>query len=308
MRRTRLGARDASMLGLGMMGLEPLDDAQVRELFGTARELGVDVFDHADIYGSEWHACERRFGEALRLAPSERDAIVIQSKCGIQRDVGGFDFSAEHIVRQVEGSLEALRTDRLDVLLLHRPDALVEPEEVARAFAELERSGKVRAFGVSNHTPAQIELLRSAVRQPLIADQVQFGLGHAGLVAQGVAANMEGLPQSEMRDGGLVDWSRLNGVRLQAWSPFRRGFFAGSLFDRDAPKALRQALQRVADVHGLTPSSVAAAWIARHPAEIQTIVGTTRPERLREAAAGIDVRLSRAEWYELLAAAGYTIP
>ncbi|WP_241898612.1 MULTISPECIES: aldo/keto reductase [unclassified Leucobacter] len=296
------------MLGLGMMGLEPLEDSQVRELFGTARELGVDVFDHADIYGSEWHACERRFGDALRLGAAERDAIAIQSKCGIQRDAHGFDFSAEHIVRQVDGSLEALRTDRLDVLLLHRPDALVEPDEVARAFDTLEAAGKVLAFGVSNHTPGQIELLRSAVRQPLIANQVQFGLGHAGLVAQGVAANMEGVAQSSVRDGGLVDWARLNGVRLQAWSPFRRGFFEGSLFDDGAPSALRDALARVGAAHGLTPSGVAAAWIARHPAEIQTIVGTIRPERLREAAAGVDAQLSRSEWYELFGAAGYEIP
>lgn len=296
------------MLGLGMMGLESLEDSQVRELFGTARELGVDVFDHADIYGSEWHACERRFGDALRLGAAERDAIAIQSKCGIQRDVGGFDFSAEHIVRQVEGSLEALRTDRLDVLLLHRPDALVEPDEVARAFDTLEAAGKVLEFGVSNHTPGQIELLRSAVRQPLIANQVQLGLGHAGLVAQGVAANMEGAAQSSVRDGGLVDWARLNGVRLQAWSPFRRGFFEGSLFDDGAPGSLRDALARVGAAHGLTPSGVAAAWIARHPAEIQTIVGTTRPERLREAAAGVDAQLSRSEWYELFGAAGYEIP
>lgn len=308
MRKTRLGMRDASMLGLGMMGIEPLGDAEIRELFGTARALGVDVFDHADIYGSEWHACERRFGEALRLAPDERDAIVIQSKCGIRRDAHGFDFSAEHIVRQVEGSLSALRTDRLDVLLLHRPDALVEPDEVARAFDALESAGKVVAFGVSNHTPGQIELLRSAVRQPLVADQVQFGLGHAGLVAQGIAANMEGVAQSAVRDGGLVEWARLNGVRLQAWSPFRRGFFAGSLFDDGAPSALRDALARVGTAHGLTASGTATAWIARHPAEIQTVVGTTRPERLREAAAGIDARLSRSEWYELLGAAGYTIP
>src|SRR6218665_1317477 len=188
-------------IGLGMMRIDTLDAAGIRDLYKGTREAGVTLFDHADIYGDEMHDCERRFGTALRLTAAEREEIVIQTKCGIRTDAPGFDFSAEYIVAQAEGSLRALQTDYLDVLLLHRPDTLVEPEEVARAFDELESAGKVRAFGVSNHTVGQMELLRTAVRQPLSTNQVQFGLGHAALVAQGIAANMEGTPQSSDRDG-----------------------------------------------------------------------------------------------------------
>lgn len=303
-----MGDEAASRIGLGMMRIDELDDAQIRELYAGAREAGVTLFDHADIYGGEWHGCERRFGEALRLSPAERDEIVIQSKCGIRIDAPGFDFSAQHIVRQVEGSLRALGTDYLDLLLLHRPDTLVEPEEVARAFERLEAAGKVRAFGVSNHTSGQIELLRTAVRQPLAVNQVQFGLGHAALVAQGVAANMAGSPQSSDRDGGLLDYARVHGITLQAWSPFQRGFFEGSIFDHPELAELQAGLARLAEHYGTTPTAIATAWITRHPARMQVILGTTRASRVAESVTGAGIALTRAEWYGLFEAAGYTIP
>ncbi|MBA8793353.1 putative oxidoreductase [Friedmanniella endophytica] len=308
MKTQKLGTTDrtVSAVVVGMMRTAEMEDRAIDELVGTAREVGIDVFDHADIYGGEPHRAEQRWGEAVHLSPADREAIVIQSKVGIRS--GFFDFSAEHILDSVDRSLAALRTDYLDVLLLHRPDALVEPEEVARAFDTLQQAGKVREFGVSNHTPGQIELLRTAVRQPLVANQVQVSITHAPIIASGVAANMQGLDQSVSRDNGLLDHARLNNITLQAWSPFQKGFFDGVfLGDPELPE-LNQALDEIAEAHGVTPTGIAVAWITRHPADIQVVLGTTNPGRVRESAAGSDVRLSRPEWYRLFTAAGYTLP
>lgn len=299
--------RDVSSVVLGLMRIAQMDDAEIRKLYDTAREVGITVFDHADIYGGERHRCEERFGQAISLSPSEREAILIQSKVGIRR--GWFDFSREHILRTVDESLAALKTDYLDVLLLHRPDALVEPEEVAEAFDTLEAAGKVRQFGVSNHTPGQIELLKSVVRQPLRYNQVQLSITHANLIAQGVAANMDGSDQSISRDMGLIDYSRLNGMMLQAWSPFQKGFFDGVFVgDRESHPALNDELDRLAKAYGVTPTGIAVAWITRHPANIQVVLGTTKPQRVRECAAGSDVTLTREEWYSLFRAAGHIVP
>jgi predicted oxidoreductase len=227
--------RSVSSVVLGLMRINKMSDAEIQTLFGTARDAGIDVFDHADIYGGERHFCEKRFGEAISLSAAEREAIVIQSKVGIRK--GYFDFSKEHILATVDESLAALKTDYLDVLLLHRPDTLVEPEDVAAAFDTLHAAGKVRNFGVSNHTPGQIELLKTAIKQPLMANQVQLSITHAPLIAQGIAANMAGLDQSISRDVGLLDYSRLNGMMLQAWSPFQKGFFDGVFIgDKDFPE------------------------------------------------------------------------
>ncbi|BDZ61637.1 hypothetical protein GCM10025873_14280 [Demequina sediminis] len=212
---------------LGLMRIQDKTDDEVRTLVRTALDAGINFMDHADIYGSSMHGCERRFAEAMRLTPSEREAMTIQSKAGIVKDGPYFDFSYERIVGQVEGSLSALGTDYLDILLLHRPDALVEPEEVARAFDELHAAGKVRHFGVSNHTPGQIELLRRHVRQPIVANQIQLSVTHAPSIASGVAANMGDLDQSIDRDNGMVDYCRLHDITLQAWSPSSRASSTG---------------------------------------------------------------------------------
>jgi predicted oxidoreductase len=297
----------ASNIVLGLMRIEPLDDEQLRRLVRTARDEGITVFDHADIYGAERHACERRFGDAGAVPAAERDQVVIQSKVGIRQ--GYFDFSREHILRTVDESLEALRTDYLDLLLLHRPDTLVEPEEVAAAFDELEQAGKVRAFGVSNHTPGQIELLKRWVRQPLVANQVQLSITHAPLIAQGVAANMAGLDQSIVRDDGLLDYSRLHDITLQAWSPFQKGFFDGVfLGDREQYAELNDAIDELAAAYGVTPTAIAVAWITRHPARMQVVLGTTNEQRVRDAAAGSEIPLTREEWYRLFRAAGHILP
>ncbi|WP_027286778.1 aldo/keto reductase [Ruania albidiflava] len=293
---------------LGLMRIAQRSDEQIRELVAAAREVGIDFFDHADIYGGAPHACERRFGEALRLSSAEREQVTIQSKCGIVPDGPYFDFSSAHIVDSVHGSLAALGTDYLDLLLLHRPDALVEPDEVARAFDELAAAGKVRYFGVSNHTPAQIELLRASLDQPLVVNQLQLSLPHAPMVAQGLAANMTGLDQSLQRDGGVLDYCRLHQITVQAWSPFQagqgRGVFLGS---PDYPE-LNAVIDRLAAGYGVAPEAIATAWITRHPAQMQVVLGTTTPARVRAAAEGSDLPLTRPEWYELARAAGHHVP
>lgn len=299
--------RTVSSVILGLMRIVKMSNAEISKLVGTARDVGVNVFDHADIYGGERHRCETRFGEAVTFTAAEREAVVIQSKAGIRE--GFFDFSEEHILAAVDGSLAALRTDYLDLLLLHRPDTLVEPEQVASAFDKLQAAGKVRHFGVSNQTPGQIELLKTAVKQPLVVNQVQLSITHAPLIAQGVAANMAGLGQSISRDHGLLDYSRLNGMMLQAWSPFQKGFFDGVfLGDRENFAELNDAIDELADAYGVTPTGIAVAWITRHPANIQVVLGTTKPDRVTEAAAGSAVPLTREEWYRLFTAAGHVLP
>lgn len=298
---------DVSSIILGMMRIANMGNGEIQQLVGGARDAGVTFIDHADIYGGAPHRCEARFGEAISLTAAEREKLVIQSKVGIRK--GFFDFSAEHILASVDQSLAALKTDYMDVLLLHRPDSLVEPEEVAAAFDTLKSAGKVRHFGVSNHTPGQVELLKTAVTQPLIVNQVQLSITHAPLIASGVAANMAGLDQSIDRDNGLLDYSRINGMMLQAWSPFQKGFFDGVfLDDRENFGDLNDAIDELAKAYGVTPTGIAVAWITRHPAKIQVVLGTTKPERVVEAAAGSSVSLTREEWYRLFRAAGHTVP
>ncbi|MBO0899015.1 aldo/keto reductase [Cellulomonas sp. zg-ZUI22] len=294
---------------LGLMRIAEKSDDEIRELVRTARDAGIDFVDHADVYGREKHECERRFADAMALTPSQRDEITIQTKCGIVPEGPYFDFSYEHIMTSVEGSLQALRTDHVDVLLLHRPDALVEPDEVARAFDELEAAGKVRAFGVSNHTPRQIDLLKRSVRQPLVANQVQLSITHAALVAQGVAGNMVAEDQSVTRDGGgLLDYCRLNDITVQAWSPFQAGFFTGTFLGSPEYPELNAVIDRLAAQYDVPPIAIATAWITRHPAQMQVVLGTTTPERVAGAALGSDLPLTRAEWYELFRAAGHIVP
>jgi len=294
---------------LGVMRIADKSDDEIRALVSAARDAGIDFFDHADVYGTRTHECEERFAKALRLSPAERAELTIQTKAGIVREGPYFDFSYERIVSSVEGSLRALQTDYIDILLLHRPDALVEPEEVARAFAELEDSGKVRAFGVSNHTPRQIALLKTAVAQPIVANQLQLSITYAPIVAQGVATTMHRLDQSVTLDGGgILDYCRINHITVQAWSPFQAGFFTGVFLDHPQYPELNAAIDRLAAHYDVTPIAIATAWITRHPAQMQVVLGTTTPQRVTDAATGSDIPLTRAEWYELFKAAGYTVP
>ncbi|RJN32501.1 aldo/keto reductase [Nesterenkonia natronophila] len=311
MRRISLGPAGTPVPNVvaGMMRIRDKSDQEIRELYRTAREEGVDFFDHADIYGGDRHLCELRFSAALQLSPGERDEVVLQTKTGILTDGPYYDSSYEHIVSSVEESLRALSTDYVDVLLIHRPDALVEPNEVARAFDHLESSGKVRSFGVSNHTPRQIDLLKTTVRQPIVANQVQLSLAHSTIIAQGIAANLQGRPDSVTLDGGgMVDYCRIHDITLQAWSPFQKGVGQGVFLGADDFPELNAELDRLASAYGVSPLAVATAWITRHPAGMQVVLGTTTPQRVVDAAAGSDLPLTRQEWYGLLRAAGYHVP
>ena len=292
----------------GVMRIQDKSDAEVRALYDASLAAGIDFFDHADIYGSSTHGCERRFAEALKLTPSQRSEITLQTKAGIVPSGSYFDFSYGHIIEAVDGSLKALETDYIDILLLHRPDALVEPEEVAKAFDDLQAAGKVRAFGVSNHTPGQIELLKRYVRQPLVANQLQLSITHAPIIAQGVAMNMAALEQSLSRDLGVLDYCRLHDITVQAWSPFQAGFFTGVFLGNPDYPELNAVIDRLAAAYDVPAEAIATAWITRHPARMQVVLGTTTPERVTASAKGADVELTRPEWYELYRAAGYLVP
>jgi predicted oxidoreductase len=292
---------------LGLMRIEPLSNTEIRALVGAAIDTGITFFDHADVYGNSTHGCERRFGDAVTLSTAERAAVTIQSKVGIRS--GFWDYSSAHILRSVDESLAALQTDYLDLLLLHRPDALVEPGEVAEAFDVLHSAGKVRQFGVSNHTPGQIELLAASLNQPLVVNQVQLSITHAPLIAAGVSVNMAGLDQSIDRDNGILDYCRLKGITLQAWSPFQKGFFDGVfLGDRQNYAELNDVIDELARIYDVPPAAIAVAWITRHPANMQVVLGTTNIDRMRDSAAGSDVPLTRPEWYRLFTAAGHVLP
>lgn len=290
-------------IALGCMRISEMPVGDVCGLIETSLELGINFFDHADIYGAG--KSEEIFAKAVRELSLKREDLLIQSKCGI-RD-GFFDFSAEHIVTSVDGILKRLDTDYIDALLLHRPDTLMEPEEVAEAFDTLYKEGKVRHFGVSNQNPLQIELLNHYVRQPLVFNQLQLSLMRTGMIDAGLNVNMK-VPASVDHDGSILDFCRLNAITIQAWSPFQYGFFEGVFVGNDKFPELNGALDRLAEKYETTASAVAVAWILRHPARIQTIIGTTKSHRVREMAEASKFRLTREEWYELYRAAGNILP
>lgn len=288
----------------GCMRLGDLNGQELNHFIHAALEHGANYFDHADIYGGG--ACEEHFGSVLHRDPSiQREKLILQSKCGIQR--GYYDSSKEHILRSVDGILKRLQTDYLDVLLIHRPDALTEPEEVASALDELERSGKVRYFGVSNHKPMQIELLRRYVRQPLVINQLQFSIPVSSMVSSGMEVNMETAGAVD-RDGSVLDYSRLNDMTIQAWSPFQSPNWSGCFFGDNRYEKLNQELEELATQYGVSTTTIAAAWILRHPAAMQLITGTAKESRLTEIIHAGNIQLTRQEWYKLYLAAGHILP
>ena len=293
----------ASAISLGCMRMAKLDEKSVDAIMDTAFENGINYFDHADIYGKG--NSEVLFGKYLARHAGIRDKIFIQTKCAIHD--GQYDFSKEHIIRSVEGSLSRLGVDYVDALLLHRPDTLMEPEEVAEAFDVLHSSGKVRHFGVSNHNPIQIELLKTAVKHPLGINQLQLSVTEAGMIISGMNANMKNA-DSVMHDGSVLEYSRIKNMTIQAWSPFQYGFFKGTFIDNEEFPELNAKLAEIAEKYGISKTGVAAAWILRHPANMQVIAGTMNPEHLREICGGADVTLTRSEWYEIYRAAGHCLP
>jgi predicted oxidoreductase len=311
MQTYRLGTSDlnVSRIGYGCMQIggawddTPLTDSiheSALRSVKTALDAGINFFDHADIYCNG--KSEEVFADLWTDAPHLRQQIYLQTKCGIRfGPPHRFDFSHEHILNSVEGSLRRLKTDYVDVLLLHRPDPLVEPEEVARAFDELQQSGKVRWFGVSNHTPAQMELLRKFLNQPIIANQVEFNLIHTHMLDEGIVFNQNNPKLS--RNEGTIEYCRLHNITLQAWSPVASGkLTGGGNTDGEHVQNTAELVAEMAQEKGVSPDAILIAWILRHPARIQPLPGTTKPDRILAACEGEDVTLTREEWYRLFTA------
>jgi len=297
------GVMSVSEISLGCMRIAELPVNEASLLIDTALDEGIDFFDHADIYGGG--KSEEVFAQAVGMCPSVREKLIIQTKCGIRQ--GFFDFSREHILNSVDGSLKRLRTDYIDVLLLHRPDTLMEPEEVAEAFSVLHSSGKVRCFGVSNQNPMQIELLAKYLNQKIIVNQLQLSITNTGIIDSGLNVNMK-IDRSIDRDGSVLEYCRLKDITIQAWSPFQFGFFDGVFLDNDKFPELNEKINKIAAIKGVPNTAIAIAWILRHPAKIQPIVGTTNPRRLKDICKASQVELSRQEWYSIYLAAGNSLP
>ena len=288
---------------VGCMRMDELKAAEAETFVQTALDLGANFFDHADIYGGG--ECERIFARAAKLNDDRREKVFLQSKCGIRK--GLFDFSKEHILKSVDGILERLDTDYLDMLLVHRPDALMEPEEVAEAFDHLLNTGKVRRFGVSNQSPMQMALLQKFMSQKILANQLQLSITNSGMIRSGINVNMENASSLD-HDGEVLNYCRLNDVTIQAWSPFQYGMFEGVFLGNPKFPELNQKIDEIAARYGVSNTTITTAWILRHPANMQMISGTMSTSRLKQICQACDITLTREEWYEIYRAAGNELP
>ncbi len=300
------GPEKASRIILGCMRMPALSTEDAAKMIETAVDLGINFFDHATCYGDG--EAETRFGDALKLTNIKREDLIIQSKCGLRFDKQIFDWRKANIIESVDGILKRLKMEYLDTLLLHRPDLLFEPEQVAAAFDELEKAGKVRHFGVSNTTPMQIELLKKCVKQPLKINQLQLSLEQSQLIDQGLYMNNKTTDMSFMRDGSALDYCRLNDITIQAWSPLQQGMFGGMFIDNPDFPELNEVLGELAEKYGVTKAAIAIAWILRHPAKIQVIAGTMNPTHLKEMVEADKVELTHEEWYKLYLSSGKFLP
>ncbi len=289
-------------VAVGCMRISNMNKKQVSEFIDTALQNGANFFDHADIYGGG--QSETVFGDAIKGMP--REDFIIQTKCGI---VPGkmFDFSYNHIVNSVEGSLKRLGTDYIDLLLLHRPDALMEPEEIAKAFDYLKSSGKVRHFGVSNQNPYQIKLLQKYLDMPICANQLQLSIMHTPMIDAGINVNMYN-ESALNRDGGVLDFCRLENITIQPWSPMQYGFFEGCFVDNEKFPKLNAVLEKLSNKYGVTKTTISIAWLLRHPAKMQVVTGTTNAGRLKDSFKASEITLTREEWYEIYKSAGNILP
>lgn len=294
---------EVPLVAVGCMRINSLSVKAAEKFIQTALDLNANFFDHADIYGDG--ACEEIFSQAIHMNESVREQIILQSKCGIRQNM--FDFSKEHILKSVDGILTRLKTDYLDILLLHRPDALVEPGEVAEAFDLLQESGKVRYFGVSNQKPMQIELLRKYLHQPIVANQLQLSITNATMISNGINVNMENSSAVD-RDGSVLDYCRLHAITIQPWSPFLYGFFEGVFLGSEKFPELNKKIDEIAKRYNVSNTTIALAWILRHPANMQPIIGTMNVERLKDCCQAADIMLTREEWYEIYLSAGNLLP
>lgn len=300
------GLENVSRLILGCMRMPDLSIDKAAEMVKTSMDLGIDFFDNATCYTDG--VAEERFGEAWTKAGIARDRFILQTKCGLCFDRNEFDWRRETILSSVDDSLRRMKTDYLDILLLHRPDLLYEPEEVAAAFDALEKSGKVRHFGVSNVPPMMLEVLKHTVKQPLIINQLQLSLEQSQLIDAAFYMNNLTTERSIDRDNGLLDYCRLHNITIQAWSPLQYGMFGGCFIDDPKYPELNATLAELAEKYHVTKSAIALAWILRHPAQMQVIVGTMNPRHLEESAAATQVSLTHHEWYQLYLAAGKFLP
>lgn len=300
------GLHNVSRLILGCMRMPALSAKEAAKMIQTAYDLGINFVDHATCYGNG--EAETRFGEAMAETSVKREDLIIQSKCGLRFDKQIFDWRKSGIIESVDGILKRLRIEYLDVLLLHRPDLLYEPEEIAAAFDELEKSGKVRCFGVSNTMPMQIELLQKYIRQPLKINQLQLSLEQSQLIDQALYMNNKTTDMSLMRDGGALDYCRFHDITVQAWSPLQCGMFEGVFIDNPAYPELNRVLEELAAQYGVAKTAIALAWILRHPAKMQVITGTMKPAHLTAMSEACKVHLSHEEWYRLYLASGKFLP
>ena len=308
MRYITLGQDDKELseIVLGMMRIKDKSVKEVEELVETALSVGINAFDLADIYGRG--RCEELLGLVLKNRPDLREKMWIQSKCGIRiEEFTYFDFSKDYIIKSVDGILQRLKIDHLDSLLLHRPDALMESDQVAEAFDLLYKQGKVRDFGVSNQNPMMMELLKKDVKQTLAVNQLQLSAAFTPGFESGFHVNMED-SQAAMRDGSIFEYCKLHDVVIQAWSVLQFGYFKGNFVGNEKFQALNQVLDRLAIKYGVTSSTIAISWILRYPAKMQAVVGTTNPKHLREVSQAGNFSLTRKEWYEIYLAAGNNLP
>jgi predicted oxidoreductase len=297
---------ETSAIALGIMRMAALTPTKAAAALEAALESDINFIDSADMYGDG--KSELVFAAAMKEAGISRDQFFIQSKGGIVTgDEKRYDFSKQHLLDSVDGILKRMEIDYLDSYLLHRPDPLMEPEEIAEAFDILQASGKVRHFGVSNFNPEQFQLLQSQVDQKLLMNQLQFSIMHTGMIDYGMHTNMTDT-RSFDHDGGILEFSRRKGVTIQAWSPFQYGFFEGVFVDNDKFPELNELLDKLAKKYDTNKNAIATAWILRHPANMQVILGTMNPARIKESAAGGDVTLTKQEWYDVYFAAGNDLP
>ena len=300
------GPRNVSAIIQGCMRMAPLSVDEAAKVIRNAYDLGVNFFDHATCYTNG--ECEQRFGDAFPRTGIRREDVVIQSKVGLCFERNEFDWTKENILESVDDSLRRLGIEYLDVLLLHRPDLIFEPEEVAEAFQKLEDAGKVKYFGVSNLMPLQIDLLKKYVKQPLVFNQLQFSLEQCQLIDQPLYMNNKTTEFSINRDGDAMDYCRLHDITIQAWSPLQFGFFKGTFVDHPDFPEMNRALAEIAEREGVSKTAVAIAWILRHPAKMQAIAGTMNPGHLKDICGASQVTLSHHDWYQLYLAAGKYLP
>ncbi|WP_294483463.1 aldo/keto reductase family oxidoreductase [uncultured Ruminococcus sp.] len=300
------GPQNVSSIILGCMRMPALTVAEAAKMISCAAELGINFYDHATVYGEG--EAETRFGDAFPLTGLKREDVILQSKCGLHFDRGEFDWTQKDILESVDGSLKRLKTDHLDVLLLHRPDVLFDPEEIAETFDMLEKSGKVLHFGVSNVTPGQLELLKKFVKQPLVFNQLQLSLDQSQLIDAGLYINNTTTDRSTDRDNGILDYCRLHDITIQAWSPLQISMFKGCFVDHPDYPELNAVLAKQGEKYGVAKTAIAIAWILRHPAKMQAIAGTMNPDHLKDICDATKVELTHHEWYELYLASGKFLP